>query len=105
MALTTSYLWERGRGFNNSGKQKHFAHDVEATLATLWAMLAQPLLFGVVGSYLDFRKMPGETIGKAVGTVLIGVTFRTVMAFIAMFKAGLSKKEQASTPRARSERT
>merc|ERR1719231_1113706 len=56
--------------------------------------MAQPLLFGVVGSYLDFRRMPGITIAKAILTVLIGVSFRTVMAFIALFKAGLSRKEQ-----------
>jgi Kef-type K+ transport system membrane component KefB len=47
-----------------------------------------------VGSYLDFRRMPGVTIAKAIGIVAIGVCFRTVMAFIAMFKAGLSRKEQ-----------
>ena len=94
MAFFTSFLWERGRGFYTSGEEKHFAHDVEASLAKLWALLAQPLLFGVVGSYLDFRRMPPLTIAKAILTVAIGVTFRTGMAFIAMFKAGLSLKEQ-----------
>jgi len=94
MAGITSFLWERGRGYQNAGKQKHYAHDVEATLAQIWAVLAQPLLFGVVGSYLDFRRMDGETIGKAVGVIIIGVAFRTLFAFIAMFKSGLSKKEQ-----------
>ena len=87
-------MWERGKGYQSSGKEKHFAHDVEATLAQVWAILAQPLLFGVVGSYLDFRRMPGVTIAKAIGIVAIGVSFRTLMAFIAMFKAGLSRKEQ-----------
>jgi hypothetical protein len=38
--------------------------------------------------------MTGETIGKAIAIVLLGVACRTVMAFIAMFKAGLSTKEQ-----------
>jgi len=94
MAGTTSYMWERGKGYQSSGKEKHFAHDVEATLAKVWAILAQPLLFGVVGSYLDFRRMPGVTIAKAIGIVTIGVSFRTVMAFIAMFKTGLTRKEQ-----------
>ena len=87
-------MWEKGKGWNTNGKQKHFAHDVEATLASLWSLGAQPLLFGVVGSYLDFRRMDGETILKAILTVAIGVTFRTIMAYCAMFKAGLSKREQ-----------
>jgi len=94
MAGTTSFLWERGRGLHSSGPEKHFAHDVEATLASIWAIVAQPLLFGVVGSYLDFRRMPTDTIFQAILIVFIGVTFRTTMAFIAMYKAGLSKKEQ-----------
>jgi len=97
MAGTTAYMWERGKGFYSSGKEKHFAHDVEATLASLWSIVAQPLLFGVVGSYLDFRRMSmdgGEGIGKSIAIILVGVSFRTVMAFLALFKAGLSKKEQ-----------
>ena len=69
MAGVTSYMWERGKGFQSSGKEKHYAHDVEATLAQLWSIVAQPLLFGVVGSYLDFRRMPGVTIAKAILTV------------------------------------
>jgi len=94
MAGVTSFMWERGKGHLSAGKEKHYAHDVEATLASLWAIVAQPLLFGVVGSYLDFRRMPGETIVKAILTVTIGVSFRTGMAYCAMFKAGLSPKEQ-----------
>mmetsp|Transcript_34301 Transcript_34301/g.90215 ORF Transcript_34301/g.90215 Transcript_34301/m.90215 type:complete len:663 (+) Transcript_34301:61-2049(+) len=94
MAGVTSYMWEHGKGHLSAGKEKHHAHDVEAALAKLWATVAQPLLFGVVGSYLDFRRMPGETIAKAILTVGIGVTFRTCMAYCAMFKAGLTQKEQ-----------
>ena len=76
MSGVTAYFWENGKGYLSTGKEKHFAHDVEATLAFIWANLAQPLLFGVVGSYLDFRRMPGITILKAVLTVFIGVSFR-----------------------------
>jgi len=94
MAGVTAYYWENGKGYMSTGREKHFAHDTEATLAFLWANLAQPLLFGVVGSYLDFRRMPGVTIAKAILTVFIGVSFRTLMAFISLGKAGLSKKEQ-----------
>jgi len=94
MSGVTSYMWERGKGYASSGPEKHFAHDTEATLAKVWALLAQPLLFGVVGSYLDFRKMAGISILKAILTVFIGVSFRTVAAFLALMKAGLSKKEQ-----------
>jgi len=94
MSGVTAYFWENGKGYQSTGTEKHFAHDVEASLAFLWANLAQPLLFGVVGSYLDFRRMPGITIAKAILTVFIGVSFRTGMAFLSLCKAGLSKKEQ-----------
>lgn len=97
MAGITSFMWERGKGYQSTGcssGEKHYAHDVEATLAKIWALLAQPLLFGVVGSYLDFRRMAPLSILKAILTVLIGISFRTLMAFLSLMKAGLSKKEQ-----------
>jgi len=94
MSGISSYMWERGKGYQSVGPEKHYAHDVEGTLAQIWALLAQPLLFGVVGSYLDFRKMPGLSILKAILTVFIGVSFRTIAAFCALMKAGLSTKEQ-----------
>ena len=84
----------RDRGVLSAGADHHHAHAVESQLAQLWDDVAQPLLFGIVGSYLDFRSMGGERILKAVLTVFIGVSFRTAMAFCAMFKAGLSPKEQ-----------
>lgn len=94
MAGVTSYMWERGKGYHSSGADKNFAHDTEASLASLWATLAQPLLFGVVGSYLDFRKMRGETIGKAIGVVLLGVLCRTAGAYLATWKTHLKPKER-----------
>ena len=57
MAGVTTFCWERGRGCYATGANDHNAHEVEAQLALLWDEIAQPLLFGVVGSYLDFRVM------------------------------------------------
>ena len=33
MSGITAFMWEHGKGFQSSGKEKHFAHDVEHTLA------------------------------------------------------------------------
>jgi len=94
MAGVTSFMWERGKGYYHVGPCKDYAHEVEHELAQLWSYIAQPLLFGVVGSYLDFRKMEGETIGKAIGIIIVGVLCRTAAAFLALMKTGLSKKER-----------
>ena len=65
-AGTTSFLWERGRGYQSSGKEKHFAHEVEASLAQLWAVVAQPLLFGVVSSRSPHdAQIPGRSVHGA----------------------------------------
>ena len=29
MAGVTSYMWENGKGFQTTGAEKHYAHDVE----------------------------------------------------------------------------
>jgi len=98
MAGFTSYCWERGysatgRCFKTEG-DFHFAHDVESQLAHVWDALAQPLLFGIVGSFLDFRVMQATTAMKAITTVLCGLSMRTTIAFFATCGTPLKLKER-----------
>jgi len=95
MAGVTAQCWEKGRGCLSKGAHHHYVHVVEAQLAAVWDEMARPLLFGVVGSYLNFHSMTGETIGKAVGIVVLGVIVRTIVAYCA------SPPHPASWPRHR----
>ena len=53
------------------GKDKHIAHVVESHLATIWSYFAQPCLFGVIGSAIDFRVLNYKIIPKALLVVII----------------------------------
>jgi len=94
MAGVTAQCWEKGRGCLSKGAHHHYVHVVEAQLATVWDEMARPLLFGVVGSYLNFHSMTGETIGKAVGIVVLGVIVRTIVAYFATAGTALKFKER-----------
>jgi len=99
MAGVSAYCWERGLGIHKDilaeGPNKEYQHTTESHLAELWNHVAQPLLFGVVGSYLDFREMPGETVGKAIATILAGLIARTTAAFFATSNTRLNLHERA----------
>jgi len=76
------------------GAQEHYAHKVETDLARVWVLLAQPLLFGVIGSALDFRKLPSSTIPQAILVTCLGVCVRTPVAFFSTYGVGLNFKER-----------
>jgi len=98
MAGVAAFRWERGLGLHGNflayGGSKEFQQVTEGHLAELWNRISQPLLFGVVGSYLDFRSMPGETVVKAVLIILCGLTARTCAAFFATAQTNLNVKER-----------
>jgi NhaP-type Na+/H+ or K+/H+ antiporter len=73
----------------------HWAHDVEHDLAIVWANLAQPLLFCVIGCALNFRELDAGVIPSSIVVVGFGVCMRCPVAFFAVMGAGLSKKERA----------
>jgi len=96
MGITANILWQNGWPHNALGGQPSptFAHVVEADLADVWTIVAQPLLFGVIGAAIDFNSLKAETIPKALGVVCIGVVFRLTAAFVALGGAGLTVKER-----------
>lgn len=73
----------------------HWAHDVEHDLALIWANLAQPLLFCVIGCALNFRELDAGVIPSSIIVVGFGVLMRCPVAFMAVLGAGLSTRERA----------
>eukprot|EP00929_Paragymnodinium_shiwhaense_P108172 TRINITY_DN744_c0_g3_i1.p1 TRINITY_DN744_c0_g3~~TRINITY_DN744_c0_g3_i1.p1 ORF type:complete len:528 (-),score=120.21 TRINITY_DN744_c0_g3_i1:301-1884(-) len=72
-----------------------WAHDVEHDLAIVWANLAQPLLFCVIGTALNFRELDASVIPSSIIVVGFGVCMRCPVAFMAVLGAGLTTKERA----------
>lgn len=72
----------------------HWAHAVETNLAVLWSLVAQPLLFCVIGSALNFRELDPSTIPLSIIVILLGVAVRCPVAGAAVSGCGLNRKEQ-----------
>lgn len=102
MAGCTAYHWEHGTGAmvicgHHMGTEKpdhKAAHEVEHNLHLLWDLISQPMLFGVVGSFLDFSSITAEQFGKAVALVFCGLVFRTIAAYMATYGTTLTPKER-----------
>lgn len=61
---------------------KSCVQDTEVHVSVIWRMLFEPLLFGFIGSSLDFDLLHGS-LGKSISIVVIGVSFRLVAAYLA----------------------
>ncbi|CAE1272954.1 SLC9B1_2 [Acanthosepion pharaonis] len=61
--------------------------------AILW-LIFEPLLFGLIGTEVDVSKLNGETIGYGIATLVVGLSFRTIVAFFAVFRTNLNLKEK-----------
>ena len=94
----TSALWARGSpSFLSAGPGPDHAREVEHGVGSVWWWLAQPLLFGIIGSNLDFSRVSGYVawIGGAIGIIMSGWLPRPLCTFAAVSGAGLSTKEKA----------
>ena len=85
--------WGEKRGLSN-GPMEVYSHDVEHDLAVFWKVVAQPLLFGVIGAAIDFDTLNASTLPRAVGIVLIGLCGRLPAAYAAVGRAGLNHIER-----------
>merc|ERR1719502_2138004 len=74
----------------SAGPDKHVAHVVEANLAIIWTNIAQPCLFGVIGTAIDFRVLEIETIPTSLLVIFIGVIVRCPIAVLATGGKGLT---------------
>lgn len=95
MAAAANRFWTKGVGGRLSlGPDPCAAHFVELDLRKVWSIIAEPLLFSCIGAELDFKKIEGDTIPKAVGLICGGVVIRCSIAFFVTFGAGLSVKDR-----------
>lgn len=95
MAAAASSFWGSGVGGRLSqGPNSHIAHEVEQDLSFVWRIVAQPLLFSVIGAALDFSQIEPGTIPKALGLITFGVIIRSFVALLSTYGAGLSLKER-----------
>ena len=84
--LFGSIWWRRGGPCEalSSGPDDHTSHIIEHNLADLWGLVAQPLLFGAIGTELNFWRMEPVTIAKALSIILVGVGVRIPAAYVAV---------------------
>ena len=74
----------------------HKSHLVEANIGLLWTWLAQPLLFGVIGTELNFHRMAPAVAGRALVVVGVGLLVRIPAAYVAVhFDDRLKFREKA----------
>ena len=98
LGVTSSALWKAGAPrWLSAGPGPNHAREVEHGVGSLWWWLAQPLLFGVIGSNLDFSRVSGYSawIGSAIGVIMSGWLPRPFVTFAAVCGARLNAKEKA----------
>jgi len=95
MGMVGSVNWRAGTPVLMSKRaDEHYIHHAESDLALIWSMVCQPLLFGVIGSALDFTEIPMETIPKAILVVFCGLCTRLPIAYFATYGKGLTTHER-----------
>ena len=70
-------------------------HQIEHDLALIWRVVSQPLLFAVIGSEIDFDKIPSSTLPKALAVTMIGVILRIPVAYMAVSGGYYTNLEKA----------
>merc|ERR1712135_152750 len=67
---------------------------VSSTFTEVWNHLAQPLLFGLVGTQVQVNQMKEKELLTALAILAVSLTWRLCVTFIAVSGAGLRKKER-----------
>jgi Kef-type K+ transport system membrane component KefB len=97
MGIAVSHLWSRGKPSMFAKQTSTIAGAVyvdqtEKDLEALWSLVNEPLLFGVIGSALDFKQV--EIKVQAVIIVVAGLAVRIPTAFLATLGKSLTVKER-----------
>ncbi|GIL49751.1 hypothetical protein Vafri_6051 [Volvox africanus] len=114
LGLAVNVFWERGslffwgigrRSGLTRGPQPRYSMEVEARVGLFWRVVAQPLLFGIIGSLVNLRTVSAQVIPKSLALVAIGMAVRIPTTYFAMTGAGMSPRERvfvsiAWTPKA-----
>ena len=70
------------------------AHQTEKQLSTLWSILFEPLLFGIIGTALNFELIPRGTILRSFTVIFIGISVRLPVAYFATCKKDFTRQER-----------
>ena len=90
-----NWVWRKGLPRPLAlGPDAHYATDTEHDLEKLWGLFAQPLLFGVIGTAVEFRTMEASVVPKALLVLAVGVGVRLLMAYLAVLGGKLGMKER-----------
>ena len=71
---------DAGMGWLSKAANTQWSHDVEHDIANLWANIAQPLLFSVIGASIDFSAIDTAIIPRALSVILVGTLVRVPVA-------------------------
>ena len=55
-----------------AGPNEKYTHEAEKAVGMFWRLFAQPVLFGIIGTLIDFRTIETGEIPKSVLLILIG---------------------------------
>lgn len=96
MAIVATRFWasDRTPTWYRTRASTEYAHETEHDVAFFWRLIAQPLLFGIIGTAADFSVLSPGSIPKAVLVIACGIAVRLPMAWMVTFGANLNLKER-----------
>jgi len=84
------------------GQGGDFADDdtnpINNIFGQIWDVMAQPLLFGLIGAEIDASTLEPGTVGVGIGCLMIAVFFRMIASFLVVLGAGFNLKEKLFIP-------
>nr|CAD7394764.1 unnamed protein product [Timema cristinae] len=68
-------------------------NPVEDTFSTFWKVF-QPILFGLIGTEIDFNRLDSQTIALGLGVLFVALTVRVLVCFLVTLGGTLNFKER-----------
>lgn len=96
MAIVATRFWasDQTPAWYRSTSSTEYAHETEHDVAYFWRLVAQPLLFGIIGTAANFSVLSPASIPKALLVIACGIVIRLPTAWIVTFGANLTMKER-----------
>ncbi|KAK3698371.1 hypothetical protein RRG08_022932 [Elysia crispata] len=91
LAFVAAYKWKDD--YRGTGKKM----PEEEVIGVLW-MIFQPLLFGLIGAAVEISDLDGDTVGKGIGVLFMGLAVRMCVASVVGLKSDLNLKERLFLP-------
>ena len=95
LGVAVAQAWGRGfPAFLSSGPNETHATQVEHQVSAAWTWVAQPLLFGLVGTQVVFSKIPPAAVPRALAVIFAGWAARMPATFASVSFSHLNTKEK-----------